>query len=90
MDGLALNTHGCHLALTLFIRLLGVDEQLIYENYILRKKKKKRTRSTLIIVVTTTARQMPDSSKNHSPEAKIPYIHASLLSISLTWRSGQL
>ena len=50
MEGLALYTHGSHLALTLFIRLLGVDDpclrQLIYENCILRKK---RTRSTLII-----------------------------------------
>ena len=81
MEGHALKTHGSHLALTLLIRLLGVDDPCLRQHMTIPLKKKKR--SSLIIVVTTTAQQMPDRSENHSPKAKIPYIHASLLSVSL-------
>ena len=83
MEGHALNTHGSHLALTLLIRLLGVDDPCLRQHMTIPLKKKKKNRSSLKIVVTTTAQQMPDRSENHSPKAKIPYIHARLLSVSL-------
>ena len=45
MEGHALNTHGSHLALTLLIRLLGVDDPCLRQHMTipLKKKKKKKT-----------------------------------------------
>ena len=65
-EGLARNTHGSHLALTLSIRLLRVNDRCVRQLMRIRILRK-----TKIIVVKATARQMPDGSKAHSPKGKL-------------------
>ena len=92
MEGHALKTHGSHLALTLFIRLLGVDDPCLRQHMTIpfktKTKNKKKNRSSLIIVVTTTAQQMPDRSENHSPKAKFFFIFT-LVCFQLALFSGR-
>ena len=46
MEGHALKTHGSHLALTLFIRLLGVDDPCLRQHMTIPFKKTKTKKKT--------------------------------------------
>ena len=48
MEGHALNTHGSHLALTLLIRLLGVDDPCLRQHMTIPLKKKKKKKKKQI------------------------------------------